>query len=187
MVAIGDCVVHPSIPGIASVQGIDADYITLKYGAKDVRRLSQKHPVTSLIRKATEEEIEKAQSFILWTDPDTGTPTRLDKRFLEVIRYLSVGRDGAITTVELLDLMGTPDTDTHRRQVRGAIDYYISQHSIAICASNGGYFIADTHSEVWDAVSEKMEKAENLQKSAQRLNSLDIEASKRSHRNFLTA
>lgn len=190
MLSVGERVIHPTIPGIASVQGVDADYLTLKYGPKDVRRLSQKHPVTSLVRKATPAEIEMAQSFVLWTDPDTGIATRLDKRFLDVIGHLLVGRDNAVTTAELLDLMGAPDTDSNRRQIRGAIDYYITEHAIAICSissASGGYFVASHPSEVEEAVNEKRKKAASLQKSAARLASFDIEASKRSHRNFLTA
>jgi len=103
----------------------------------------------------------------IWTNPETGKSVK----FYPVINHLKIGQPQAITSSDLLALLGQEDNDSNRRQLRAAIDYYLIEEGVQICVTSDGYFIASSKEDLLLAASEKEMKANSLLRSAARLRS----------------
>jgi hypothetical protein len=102
-----------------------------------------------------------------WTNP-AGKP----KRFFPVLDHLQKGGAQAVSAAVLLSILGQKDTDYNRRTLRAATDYYLIERGIFICASDDGYFIAESSEELRKAARRKELTAQGILHSASRLRSL---------------
>lgn len=120
----------------------------------------------------------------LWVDRDTGLETKLKTKFIRgALRFIDFGSARAITASRFLELMGEKETDSNRRQLRGAFDYLIYERGLPICALSsiqGGYFIAQWTDEVAAALEDKRKKIASLQKTVQHMERMSLQDSRES-------